>query len=105
MAAIGEVLEKHMIDTGFVAPHGDALMPSERRAVAVAAEGAPAALLPALRLAEPGQARRLRILHLLRLFALRIDVFRFFNPKNRHRRPRAGDPYARLMPLGVWVAA
>ncbi|MEJ0027927.1 MAG: adenosylcobalamin-dependent ribonucleoside-diphosphate reductase [Rhizomicrobium sp.] len=46
MAAIGEVLEKHMIDTGFIAPHGDALVPSERRAVAVAAQGAPARFCP-----------------------------------------------------------
>jgi len=46
MAAIGEVLEKHMIDIGFIAPRGEALMPSERRAVAVAAEGAPARFCP-----------------------------------------------------------
>ncbi len=46
MAAIGEVLEKHMIDTGFIAPHGDSLVASERRAVAVAAEGAPARFCP-----------------------------------------------------------
>ena len=46
MAAIGDVLEKHMIDTGFIAPHGDSLVPSERRAVAVAAEGAPARFCP-----------------------------------------------------------
>src|SRR6185437_16087122 len=37
MAAIGEVLEKHMIDIGFIAPHSAPLVPSERRAVAVAA--------------------------------------------------------------------
>src|SRR6185437_15706977 len=46
MAAIGEVLEKHMIDIGFIAPHSAPLVPSERRAVAVAAEGAPARFCP-----------------------------------------------------------
>jgi len=46
MAAIGEVLEKHMIETGFIARQGDSLVPSERRAVAVAAEGAPARFCP-----------------------------------------------------------
>ncbi|HEY0107115.1 MAG TPA: adenosylcobalamin-dependent ribonucleoside-diphosphate reductase [Rhizomicrobium sp.] len=46
MAAIGEVLEKHMIDIGFIARHDEALVPSERRAVAVAAEGAPARYCP-----------------------------------------------------------
>ncbi|HJW42202.1 MAG TPA: adenosylcobalamin-dependent ribonucleoside-diphosphate reductase [Rhizomicrobium sp.] len=46
MAAIGEVLEKHMIDIGFIAPPSGVLVPSERRAVAVAAEGAPARFCP-----------------------------------------------------------
>jgi ribonucleoside-diphosphate reductase alpha chain len=46
MAAIGEVLEKHMIDIGFITSHDESLMPSERRAVAVAAEGAPARFCP-----------------------------------------------------------
>jgi ribonucleoside-diphosphate reductase alpha chain len=46
MAAIGEVLEKHMIAIGFIAPHSAPLVPSERRAVAVAAEGAPARFCP-----------------------------------------------------------
>jgi len=46
MAAIGEVIEKHMIDTGFIAPHEEPAVPEERRAVAVAAEGAPARFCP-----------------------------------------------------------
>jgi ribonucleoside-diphosphate reductase alpha chain len=46
MAAIGEVIEKHMIDIGFIAsPSSEPLTP-ERRAVAVAAEGAPARFCP-----------------------------------------------------------
>jgi ribonucleoside-diphosphate reductase alpha chain len=55
MAAFGEILEKHMIDIGFIAPHGEALMPEERRAVAVAAEGAPARFCP--RCGQPSLVR------------------------------------------------
>ena len=46
MAAIGEVIEKHMIDIGFITPNESMLVPEERRAVAVAAEGAPARFCP-----------------------------------------------------------
>ena len=46
MAAIGEVIEKHMIDIGFITPNESLLVPEERRAVAVAAEGAPARFCP-----------------------------------------------------------
>jgi len=46
MAAIGEVIEKHMIAIGFIAPSDPTLVPEERRAVAVAAEGAPARFCP-----------------------------------------------------------
>ncbi|HWD27099.1 MAG TPA: adenosylcobalamin-dependent ribonucleoside-diphosphate reductase [Rhizomicrobium sp.] len=46
MAAIGDVIERHMIDIGFIAPHDAPLMPEERRAVALAAEGAPARFCP-----------------------------------------------------------
>jgi ribonucleoside-diphosphate reductase alpha chain len=46
MAAIGEVIEKHMIATGFIAPREEPIVPEERRAVAVAAEGAPARFCP-----------------------------------------------------------
>ncbi|MBL6937473.1 MAG: adenosylcobalamin-dependent ribonucleoside-diphosphate reductase [Alphaproteobacteria bacterium] len=45
MAAIGDVIEKHMIDTGFLAPR-DVPLPPEKRAMAVAAEGAPARFCP-----------------------------------------------------------
>ncbi|MEI9885347.1 MAG: LAGLIDADG family homing endonuclease [Rhizomicrobium sp.] len=46
MAAIGEVIETHMIDIGFIAARDEALDEPERRAVAVAAEGAPARFCP-----------------------------------------------------------
>jgi len=46
MAAIGEVIEKHMIAIGFIAPHDQTVVPEERRKVAVAAEGAPARFCP-----------------------------------------------------------
>jgi ribonucleoside-diphosphate reductase alpha chain len=46
MAAIGEVIEKHMINIGFIVPRDQTLVPEERRAVAVAAEGAPARFCP-----------------------------------------------------------
>jgi ribonucleoside-diphosphate reductase alpha chain len=46
MAAIGEVIEKHMIETGFIAARDLPLVPEERRAAAVAAEGAPARFCP-----------------------------------------------------------
>ncbi|MEI9996258.1 MAG: LAGLIDADG family homing endonuclease [Rhizomicrobium sp.] len=46
MAAIGEVIETHMIDTGFLASRDAPLDAPERRAVAVAAEGAPARFCP-----------------------------------------------------------
>ncbi len=44
LAAIGEVVERHMIAIGFIARRGDT--EEQRRAVAVAAEGAPARLCP-----------------------------------------------------------
>ena len=46
MAAIGEMIEKHMIDTGFITARDAPLVSEERRAVAVAAEGAPARFCP-----------------------------------------------------------
>ncbi|MEJ1967597.1 MAG: adenosylcobalamin-dependent ribonucleoside-diphosphate reductase [Rhizomicrobium sp.] len=46
MAAIGDVIEKHMVSTGFIAPRELPEPPGERRAVAVAAEGAPARFCP-----------------------------------------------------------
>ncbi|MBV9046019.1 MAG: hypothetical protein JO294_12905, partial [Alphaproteobacteria bacterium] len=46
MAAIGDVIEKHMVSIGFIAPAEPPLVPEERRAVAVAAEGAPARFCP-----------------------------------------------------------
>jgi ribonucleoside-diphosphate reductase alpha chain len=46
MAAIGDVIEKHMIDIGFITPNEPMVVPEERRAVAVAAEGAPARFCP-----------------------------------------------------------
>jgi len=44
LAAIGEVVERHMIAIGFIASHGDT--EDQRRAVAVTAEGAPARRCP-----------------------------------------------------------
>jgi ribonucleoside-diphosphate reductase alpha chain len=46
LAAIGDVIEKHMIAIGFIAPKDGGIVPEERRAVAVAAEGAPARFCP-----------------------------------------------------------
>ena len=46
LAAIGEVIEKHMIDIGFIASPSAEPVEPERRAVAVAAEGAPARFCP-----------------------------------------------------------
>jgi ribonucleoside-diphosphate reductase alpha chain len=45
LAAIGEVIERHLIATGFMAPR-EALVPEEVRAMAVGAEGAPARPCP-----------------------------------------------------------
>ncbi|HUJ02188.1 MAG TPA: adenosylcobalamin-dependent ribonucleoside-diphosphate reductase [Rhizomicrobium sp.] len=45
LAAIGEVIERHLIDIGFMNPR-EAPAANDRRAVAVAAEGAPARLCP-----------------------------------------------------------
>ncbi len=45
LAAIGDVIERHLIDIGFMAPR-QAPQPEDRRAVAVAAEGAPARFCP-----------------------------------------------------------
>ncbi len=46
LAAIGEVIERHLVAIGFIAPRGGLLEGEERRAVAVAAEGAPAKHCP-----------------------------------------------------------
>ncbi|HWA04123.1 MAG TPA: adenosylcobalamin-dependent ribonucleoside-diphosphate reductase [Rhizomicrobium sp.] len=46
LAAIGEVVEQHLVSIGFMSPR-DAILPGdERRAVALAAEGAPARMCP-----------------------------------------------------------
>ena len=73
LAAIGEVIETHMIEIGFMAPRDAGRARDERRAVAMAAEGAPARFCP--RCGEPSfvQARRLRFLPVLRLFEVRLD--------------------------------
>jgi ribonucleoside-diphosphate reductase alpha chain len=46
LAAIGETIEQHLVATGFMAPHDVSLPKEERRAVAMAAEGAPARFCP-----------------------------------------------------------
>lgn len=46
LAAIGEVIERHLIAIGFIIPLSDAPPPQKRQAVAVAAEGAPARFCP-----------------------------------------------------------
>jgi ribonucleoside-diphosphate reductase alpha chain len=51
LAAIGEVIERHLVATGFMAPR-EAPPGAERRAVAIAAEGAPARFCP--RCSSPG---------------------------------------------------
>jgi ribonucleoside-diphosphate reductase alpha chain len=46
LAAIGDVVERHLVAIGFMKPRDGSLAPSELRAVAVAAEGAPARRCP-----------------------------------------------------------
>jgi ribonucleoside-diphosphate reductase alpha chain len=46
LAAIGEVIERHLVATGFMTPRDQVLPREERRAVAIAAEGAPARYCP-----------------------------------------------------------
>ncbi|HEY4123135.1 MAG TPA: LAGLIDADG family homing endonuclease [Rhizomicrobium sp.] len=46
LAAIGEVIERHLVATGFMTPRETVVPREERRAVAVAAEGAPARYCP-----------------------------------------------------------
>ncbi|HSZ75670.1 MAG TPA: LAGLIDADG family homing endonuclease [Rhizomicrobium sp.] len=46
LAAIGEVIERHLVTIGFMLPHDATLPREERRAVAVAAEGARARYCP-----------------------------------------------------------
>jgi len=46
LAAIGEVIERHLVAIGFMAPRETVLPSEERRAVAVAGEGAPARYCP-----------------------------------------------------------
>jgi len=46
LAAIGEVIEQHLVATGFMTPRDSTLPKEERRAVAMAAEGAPARYCP-----------------------------------------------------------
>ncbi len=46
LAAIGEVIERHLVATGFMSPRETVVPRQERRAVAVAAEGAPARYCP-----------------------------------------------------------
>jgi ribonucleoside-diphosphate reductase alpha chain len=46
LAAIGEVIERHLVTIGFMTPREGPLVGEEMRAVAVAAEGAPARFCP-----------------------------------------------------------
>jgi ribonucleoside-diphosphate reductase alpha chain len=46
MAAIGDVIEKHLVEIGFMSGAEEPLVPPDARAVAVAAEGAPARFCP-----------------------------------------------------------
>ncbi len=46
LAAIGDVIETHLVAIGFMAPHDGSLPKEERHAVALAAEGAPARTCP-----------------------------------------------------------
>jgi len=46
LAAIGEVIERHLVATGFMTPRQTVVPREERRAVAMAAEGAPARYCP-----------------------------------------------------------
>jgi ribonucleoside-diphosphate reductase alpha chain len=46
LAAIGEVIERHMVAIGFMTPRDGVLPQEERRAVAMAGEGAPAKYCP-----------------------------------------------------------
>jgi ribonucleoside-diphosphate reductase alpha chain len=46
LAAIGEVIERHLVSIGFMTPRNGKLATEDRRAVAVAAEGAPARRCP-----------------------------------------------------------
>ena len=46
LAAIGDVIETHLVSIGFITPRDATLPKEERRAVALAAEGAPARLCP-----------------------------------------------------------
>jgi ribonucleoside-diphosphate reductase alpha chain len=46
LAAIGEVIERHLVAIGFMTPRDGKLVNDDRRAVAVAAEGAPARQCP-----------------------------------------------------------
>ena len=46
LAAIGDVIERHLVAIGFMKPRDGTLAPQELRAVAVAAEGAPARRCP-----------------------------------------------------------
>ncbi|MBV8976587.1 MAG: adenosylcobalamin-dependent ribonucleoside-diphosphate reductase [Alphaproteobacteria bacterium] len=55
LAAIGEVIEQHLISIGFMTPRDTVLPKEERRAVAMAAEGAPARFCP--RCASPSFVR------------------------------------------------
>ena len=46
LAAIGDVIEQHLVSIGFMVPRDATLPKEERRAVALAAEGAPARICP-----------------------------------------------------------
>ena len=73
LAAIGEVIERHMIEIGFLGMRAaQPAVPDGRHAMP--REGAPRAFLPALRRRQLRQAGRLRFLLVLRLFQVRLDV-------------------------------
>ena len=73
LAAIGEVIERHLVLIGFMAkPEPDENDAQRAAAAEASAEGAAVRTLSALLGGRLGQARRLRHLHVLRLFQMRL---------------------------------
>ena len=73
LAAIGEVIERHLIDIGFMTGGGRGIRRPTRRHGRGGGRRRRRAPLPTLRRAGAVEARRLRHLRLLRLFEMRVS--------------------------------
>ena len=100
LAAIGEVIERHMIEIGFPGP---ARRPRCTRCRRYAARRRAGPFLPPLRRSQLCQGGRLRFLPVLRLFQMRL-IMLFATRMNSHFRMNYSSRFWLFAPLAMFLA-